>query len=398
MSDGGGLAGRSFVVLCLISFLSGFFTAPFGSLFPVYVEADLGRLAIYTGYLRGVMLALGGVFAVVAGRLCDLVGLKATLLLGLVGSVITGLVFHTSSIWLLTGLVICMGVSAGHWSTAGQSYLIASAGATRLGLGGALYFLSSTAGDALGSLATGVVKTTWSFQQLGSVMTAGMVLVFAMAVLLLPAGSRPERQGGTTSLALWAAYRPLLRRREVHLLVALRLSITGFWGMASFLLPLLVFRVSDSASTAAYFTAVSLTVASGCQLLTGALRDRYGRFWPLVVPAWGIVVSGACAGIYTESLAGLFVFGTALTATAWGVSTLVPALIDEVAAADEKSRLVGLGHGVWSAAMVFGSVAGGFLVEVDASLPFFVGAGMAALGATCAMLLCRRLDAAVADS
>ena len=46
-----GLAGRAFIVLCVISFLSGFFTAPFGSLFPVYIDADLGEIPFYTGYL-----------------------------------------------------------------------------------------------------------------------------------------------------------------------------------------------------------------------------------------------------------------------------------------------------------------------------------------------------------
>jgi MFS family permease len=387
-----GLAGRAFIVLCVISFLSGFFTAPFGSLFPVYIDADLGEIPFYTGYLRAVMLALGGIFAVVAGRLCDLVGLKPILLLGLLGSVITGLVFQSSSIWLLTLLVVIMGASSGHWSTAGQSYLIVSAGARRLGLGGALYFLSSTAGGSLGSVVTGLVKPMWSFQELGMGMTAAMVAVFALAVLLLPSGTRPAPSGGS-GLGLWSAYRPLLQRREVHLLVGLRLSITGFWGMASFLLPLLVYRVSNDPSTTAYFTALSLAVACGGQLLTGVLRDRYGRFWPLLIPAAGIVLSAALLGVYTKSLMGLFVFGTALTTTAWAVSTLVPSLIAEVASPEEKSRLVGLGHMAWSTAMVGGSLAGGLLVEIDASLPFFIGAAMAAVGTSCAFFLCRRLDA-----
>ena len=388
-----GLAGRGFVI---VSFLSGFFTAPFGSLFPVYVDADLGRIPFYTGYLRAVMLGLGGIFAVVAGRLCDLVGLKPVLLIGLLGSVITGLVFQSSSIWLLTLLVIIMGVSSGHWSTAGQSYLIVSAGAERLGLGGALYFLSSTAGSSLGSLVTGLVKPMWSFQVLGMGMTAAMVVVFALAALFLPSGSTPStpRSGGSGT-GLWSAYRPLLQKREVLLLVGMRLSITGFWGMASYLLPLLVSRVSRDASTTAYFGAVSLAVAVCGQLLTGVLRDRYGR---LLIPAAGIVLSAALLGFYIDSLVGLFVFGTALTTTAWAVSTLVPSLIAEVAEPEEKSRLVGLGHTAWSTAMVVGSLAGGLLVEVDARLPFFLGAAIAAVGTFCAFLLCRRLAAPAGGS
>ena len=133
-----GTVEPAFVVLCGLSFLGGFATAPYHSLLPVYVDADLGRLAVFTGYLRAVALALGGICAIVAGRLCDLLGLKVTLLLGLAGSAVTGLVFHTGDVLLLTLLTLVAGAASGPVSTSGQSYLIASAGPARLGLGGAL--------------------------------------------------------------------------------------------------------------------------------------------------------------------------------------------------------------------------------------------------------------------
>jgi MFS family permease len=162
--------------------------------------------------------------------------------------------------------------------------------------------------------------------------------------------------------------------------------------MATLVLPLLIFRVSGSVATAAYYGAVSLAVAAACQLLIGVLRDRYGRTAPLLIASLGIVVSAACLALSTESVHGLFVFGTTLTATAWAVSTLVPALIDEVAGADEKNRLVGLGHMVWSGAMVAGSLVGGILVEVSPQLPFVVGIFNAAVGTACIWRLCVRLD------
>ena len=390
--DDGGLLSRAFLALCLVSFLNGFFTAPFVSLFPVYVEADLGRIPLFTAYLRSLTLVLGGVFALVGGRLCEIFGLKTTLLMGMVGSVVTGLVFQASSFWLLTGLVVLMGMAAGPWSAAGQSYLIASAGARKLGLGGALYFLSMTMGHSLGSYATGTVKDEWSFQQLGGAMMAATAAVFLLGLVLLPTSTRPASPAGRTGLALWSSYWPLLHRRRVRLLVFLRLTITGFWGMASLLLPLLVFRVSGSAATAAYYGAVSLAVASACQLLTGSLRDRYGRFWPLMVSGAGICLSALCLGLFADSLGGLFAFGTALTGTAWAVSTVIPGLIDEVAGPQEKSRVVGLLHMIWSAAMVSGSLIGGYLVEISPRTPFFIGAAMAAIGTTCGLLLCRHLD------
>ena len=388
-----GLWSRTFVVLCLLGFCSGFATAPYLSLLPVYVEADLARQPLFTAYLRSLALVLSGVFAIVGGRLADLLGLKTTALLGLAGGILTGLVFHSSHVAVLFALVLIIGAATGPWSTAGQGYLIASAGPSRLGLGGALYFLSGNAGNSLGSLCTGIVKETWSFPQLGSIMSVIMAGVVVAGAVLLPSTRvarvvQPPRQ----RLALWVSYRPLLAHRNVHLLVGLRFAITSFWGMATLVLPLLVFRVSGSAATAAYYGAVSLAAAAICQLLIGVIRDRLGRTAPLIVSSLGIVAASACLALSTDSVGGLFVFGTALTAAAWAVSTLVPALIDEIAGADEKNRLIGLGHMVWSGAMVTGSLMGGLLVEVGAQLPFVVGTVNASIGTACIWRLCVRLD------
>lgn len=394
---GEGLLSRAFVTLCLVCFLNHFLIAPFSSLFPVYVEADLQRLPWFTGYLRGIMLALGGVFAIVAGRMCDVLGRKATLLLGLAGSLLTGLVFRTVDPLGLTGLIFLMGAATGLWSTAGQSYLIGSVGPRRLGLGGALYFLSNTAGNSLGSLVTGLIKAHWSFAQIGLGMVAALVVLLAVGVVLLPGGDRKRGHhtaGSTERSGLWAAYQPLLARREVHLLIGLRYMITTFWGMASLLLPLLIYRVSQSASMPAFYAAVSLAAAAACQLLTGLLTDRYGRTGPLLIATAGVALSALGLALFQGVLPGLFLCGTALTGTAWAVSTIIPRLMSDVARAEEKNRLVGLTHLVWSGAMVTGSIAGGLLVEVEPALPFLTGVVLAAGGALCAWRLCLHLELA----
>ena len=389
---GDNLAGRTFLALCLVSFLNSFAVAPFVSLFPVYVEADLGRLPLFTANLRALMLVLGGVSAMIGGWLCDTVGRKATLLIGLAGSVFNGLIFRWSDPAVLTALIFLIGSASGPWSTAGQSYLITSVNARRLGMGGAVYFLCNTAGNALGSLVTGLLKENWTFGQIGTAMTIAMAMTLVLALVVLPSRQVPLSRGySQPRLNLWPAYRTLLRRRDVHLLVGLRFLITSFWGMATLLLPLLVYRTSASEAMAAYYAAVSLALAAGVQLLTGFLQDRYGRFWPLMAAASGVVASTLGLGFFCYSLPGLFLFGTTLTCTAWAVSTLIPALINDIAAPDEKNRLVGLGHMVWSAAMVAGGIAGGWLVEIQPALPFFTGTFLTAGGTLCAWHLCRHL-------
>ena len=236
----------------MIYFFESFLVAPFQALFPVYIEADLARPPWFTGYLRGIMLLLGGIFAVVAGRLCDRFGRKTTLMIGLVGSALTGLVFRTADPWGLSCLLLAMGAASGPWSTAGQSILITAVTPARLGLGGALYFLSNTLGNALGSFCTGLVKTAYSFAQIGAVMSIGMVAVVALALALLPGDAPSSTTAQTARLNTWTAYRPLLGRGNVHLLLSLRLTITTFWGMATLALPLLIYRVGESESLPAF--------------------------------------------------------------------------------------------------------------------------------------------------
>ena len=388
-----GLLSRAFAALCLVYFLNSFLAAPFSALFPVYIEADLARPPWFTGYLRALMLLLGGIFAVVAGRLCDRFGQKATLLIGLAGSALTGLVFRTADPAGLALLLFAMGAASGPWSTAGQSILIRSIKPTHLGLAGALYFLSSTLGNSLCSLCTGLVKENWSFAAIGTVMSAGMLAVIALAALLLPGEKTAPRTTDTSAhTSFWAAYKPLLLRGDIWLLLSLRLTITTFWGMATLAMPLLIYRVGQSEPLPPYFASVSLVVAPASQLGTGYLNDRIGHKKPLLVAASGICISALGMAIFRDSLPGLFACGTALTGTAWAVSTLVPKLINDVAGPGEKNRVVGLGHMAWSASMVTGSLVGGYLVDVHAALPFAVGSLLAAAGTFCAWRLCHHLD------
>ena len=296
MREEGRLPSRAFLALCLIYLLNSFLAAPFQALFPVYIEADLARPPGFTGYLRGLMLLLSGIFAVVAGRLCDRFGRKTTLMIGLVGSALTGLVFRTADPWGLSCLILALGAASGPWSTAGQSILIAAVPPARLGLGSALYFLSNTLGNALGSLCTGLVKTAYSFAQIGTAMSLGMVAVIALALVLLPGDAPAPATAQTAHLNTWAAYRPLLGRGTVHLLLSLRLTITTFWGMATLALPLLIYRVGQSEALPAYFAVASLVAAAGCQLGIGYLNDRFGRTAPLIGSAAGVFLSalGLC--------------------------------------------------------------------------------------------------------
>ena len=221
-----------------------------------------------------------------------------------------------------------------------------------------------------------------------------MVAVVILALALLPGDAPSPTTAQTARLNTWTAYRPLLGRGNVHLLLSLRLTITTFWGMATLALPLLIYRVGESEALPAFFASLSLVAAACCQLSVGYLNDRLGRTAPLIGSASGVFLSALGLALWHDSLVGLFACGTALTATAWAVSTLIPRLINDVAAPEEKNRLVGLGHFAWSGSMVVGSLLGGYLIEINVALPFYLGTALTALGALGAFGLCRRLDGA----
>tara|TARA_B100001250_G_scaffold412863_1_gene445243 strand:- start:3554 stop:4771 length:1218 start_codon:yes stop_codon:yes gene_type:complete len=390
-----GLLSRSFVVLCAVYFLNSFLSSPFSALFPVYVEADLARPSWFTGYLKGMMLFLGGIFAISAGRLCDKFGQKFTLILGLLGSSFGGLVFHTSDPSGLTMMLIVMGASSGPWSTAGQSMLIHSVRPAYLGIGSGLYFLSNTLGNAFGSLCTGWLKTTWSFPEIGTVTFGGLLVLTGLAIAFIPPMRLSTNQTTGNNVkgeSTWTAYKPLLIRKDIWLLLSLRLTITTFWGMATLAIPLLIYRISNNESLPAYFAAISLVVAAIFQLGIGLISDRAGYKIPLIVSAIGIFISTMGLALFPTSLFGIFVYGTFLTGTAWAVSTLVPKLINEIATSNERNRVVGLGHLAWSISMFSGNLIGGYLIDIYAGLPFVAGCALTTLGTIFSWRLCRHLD------
>ncbi|MEE2754530.1 MAG: hypothetical protein VX910_11150, partial [Candidatus Latescibacterota bacterium] len=75
---------------------------------------------------------------------------------------------------------------------------------------------------------------------------------------------------------------------------------------------------------------------------------------------------------------GLYVWGIIAAASAWSLSTTMPGLIQLIARDEEKGKLVGTAHSVWSAGMLIGNLGGGWLVNFRPGMPFFIGSGLCA--------------------
>jgi fucose permease len=151
-------------------------------------------------------------------------------------------------------------------------------------------------------------------------------------------------------------------------------------------IPLLIFRLSGTKGTVGTYTMVSLLAASGAQLLTGREIDRrtqrvglYALRLMVAPIAAAILLCAVAAATWSQSLAGLFVAGTAWTMAAWALSTTMPPLIHELGEGRDDGRLVALMHLMWSAGMLTGTVAAGVLIDWHPAAPFTLAAGCLAV-------------------
>lgn len=389
-----GVRDRALIGLAVAAFLSGMAGGPLQALFPVYVEAELGQKTLVAAELRTALVLLGGLFAIPGGALCDRMGRRRTFLIGLSGAVAAGGIFLAREPALLLLLCGYVGLMSGFQTTGGQSYMMAAVPRERLGIASALYFQSGTLGIALGSRLGGPVADAHGFATLGRDMIVLAAAVLLLAGLFLPDAAPVVGRRGFALGPLLAAYGRLLRLPRVRLLLLLRYLPTCYWGAATLVLPLLVFRLTGTKSSAALYAAVSLLVAAVCQVLTGRWCDRAGLQRPVCVAAAGVAISAALTALFAHSLVGLYLFGITGAASAWSLSTTMPAIIHDVAPEGEQGTVVGAAHLAWSAGMLSGSLGGGALVDWRPGAPFAVTALLCAA----ACVVAARLVAMIAVS
>ena len=373
------LLNRKFVSLLLVSFGISFLNAPRYALLPVYVEADLLRTPVFSAGLKAIFLILGGMFALPAGSLADRWGPKRVYLIGTLTPALAALVFMSGDVLLLATFCIGIGITSGFDSAGGQSYLIRAVDPKIIGTASAGYFLGNTLGTSLGNLIAGPVADQHGYHALGTLVLIGCGILVVGAIVGLPhvEGSPKKREASTDQTG-----RPsrLIWRKEVLLLLGIRFLPTCYWGAVTLVLPLLIYRAAGSNTAVTTFSAISLGIAACFQLLTGRICDRRGRWGPILIAAGIETISAIGLAIWYDSATGLYVWGIIAAASAWSLSTTMPGLIQMIARDEEKGKLVGTAHFVWSAGMLTGNLGGGWLVDWSAGVLFYVG-GVFCLGA-----------------
>ena len=367
---------RGFILLCAIVFVVGLVTGPVQMLFPVYAETVLEESALFAALLRALPIGLGGISALIGGTLSDRFGRKLTVLIGMTGAVVVGTLFTTQIPLFLWGILCYEGIASGFKTAGGQTYLISSVSPERLGLATGLYFISSTVGNAIGSAVAGEVidRTSYSTFGIGAAVLAGVLFVgacFFLPRLAHASEAQGKRQGIWKSTLNVEAYLKLIRRREMQMLVGLRVFPTYYWGSVNLLMPVLIERIAGVKATG-YYGAVSLLFAFGCQLAVGRICDVVGHRAPALVANAIVTLLAFGVAFFHNSFIGLQVFGILGAGAAWALSTTIPRFINEFTEPDEKGHGVGLTHLAWSTGFLLGYVASGFLVNISVHVPFIV--------------------------
>ncbi len=369
---------RGFILLCGIVFAVGLVTGPIQMLFPVYAERILKETALFAALLRALPIGLGGVSALIGGTLSDRFGRKPTLLIGMTGAVAIGGLFTTQTPLFLWGILCYEGIASGFKTAGGQSYLISAVPPNRLGWATGWYFISMTVGSAIGSAIAGEVidRTDYNVFGIGAVILASVL--FVGACLFLPPLARQhtpategKREGLWQSPLNVPTYLSLSRRREMRMLIGLRIFPTYYWGSVNLLMPILIERLAGVKATG-YYGAMSLLFAFGCQLAVGRICDVVGHRAPALVTNAIVTLLAFGVVFFHDSLIALEVYGILGAGAAWGLSTTIPRFINEFTESHEKGHGVGLTHLAWSTGFLLGYVASGFLMNISVRVPFMV--------------------------
>ena len=359
------------VALLIVQLLSGIVLLPQRSFFPIYMEERLEYTMVSVSAFVALGQLLGMIASVVGGTLCDSMGRKWTLVLGLTGFIFGSLAYLIRVPWLVILLWSISGFGLGFHTLGGQSYLIDAAGPERLGVLSALYNWGFTIGGTLSSPGAGIVLDRRGFSAFGMVLLVLSLVATLGTMAFLP---RLQNSGIRRELGGLRGYRDIVRRPVVVILGLLRFLPTCYYGMATVLIPLLINRTARSKTAVAWYATLSLITASLAQVLVGRAADRWGRRGPTLVAFGVLVISAVGLAGSAAHLWSFYTFGVLEACAAWSLSTLTPCLVSDATAVEERGRVLGTLNLLWNVGMMAGALIGGALVEIAVGLPFFVAA------------------------
>ena len=361
----------------------------FGIVLPLlpYFATDLGASGLVVGAIVASYSLMQFVFSPFWGALSDRFGRRPLLILGLLGSSVSYVMFGLAgSVGVLLASRIVAG-AMGATIPVAQAMVADSTTPERrargMGMIGAAFGLGFIFGPVTGGLLSHYGYGVPGFVAAGLAGAATLAALF-----LLPETLPPERRvrtaGGWSAVGdrLRSARLVLVRPELIRPIAVFFLMTLGFAGfMTAFPLFLdrpLGFTAREAGWLFAYVGLISAIIQGG---LIGPVVERYGE---RRVAGWGalILASGMTLIAAIPEFPALFA-ALALIGIGWGF--VVPALnslVSRRALAREQGEVLGVNQSVSSAARVIGPVAAGWGFDIlGPELAFAAGAGLLLAGA-----------------
>jgi MFS family permease len=317
------------------------------SVLPFYVKQVLGGSDVDIGTVIAAIAVAVVLTRPIAGRISDRVGHKVLMLTGALFCAAAGAAYAvSSSIGALTVVRLLHGVGEGCAFTAGATWLVAMAPATRRGKIIGLYGVSMWSGVTLGALAGAIVMKAAGF----SAVWYLCALMPVIGLLMIAIKQAPAQAPGGKKSALFPATAFLPG-------IALAMASMGYAALASF--AALYLSSKGIADGVLAFNVFGFAYV-GSRLFLGHWPDQLGPYrvalWSAAVEAIGLALLSVAPNLAVAVAGGL--------AMGLGLSLLYPSLALIVVRntdASQHGAALGMFTSFWDLGIALGSTIAGFI-------------------------------------
>jgi MFS family permease len=372
-------------------------------LLPFYAR-DFGATPLMIGLMVGVHPAMQLIFAPIWGRLSDRMGRRPILLVGLVGSGLSYLIFGLATgYWWLFASRVMAGIAGANVPVA-QAYIADSTDAANrtrgMGLVGAAFGLGFIAGPAIGGALSHFGYAVPGYFAAALSLSNAVAAYFYLPESLPQRARRPTAERAARSLlgrlrmALEFARRP-----AIGALMGIFFTVTFVFAVFTTIFPLwLGVDLGYSARHAGYlmaFLGLAMAIVQG--RLLGPLAARLGERWLLVIGTSTLI--GAYALLPLSH--GLWLLCGTLVLLAFGTGLNLPSLsslASQYAELDVQGAVLGVMQSLSSLGRMLGAAWGGWVFGAwNPATPFFLSAAIMSLAAALAALFMIRAPAPPAE-
>ncbi len=337
----------------------------FGMVIPILPfhpeTAEAGAFAL--GILIGSFSLMQFIFSPLLGRLSDKVGRKPVILVSILSSLLSFILFALANSFLLLLLSRIIAGMATEAAVA-QAYIAdittETDRATGMGMVGAANGAGFIAGPAIGGFLSIYGLSTLGFV---AAVLNGVNLLFAF--LFLPESNKPIQMFSTSDDGYWRRLVSALTKPLMGAVFIILFIITLAFSAIPVIVPLLgiAFFGFGEVEMSYFFMYIGVVQIALQGFLIGRLTKRWGEE-KLIILGSLLMMLGVFIMPLTPNIA---VFFSSLTMISSGIGTLntvLPSFISKRTAADEQGGMLGVVQSVGSIARIPGPLIGGLIAEL----------------------------------